>query len=112
MKTQFSFLNFEFMLFYCLAVPPTLSPQCKHRGGYSVRVFWEEVPGVWTSVKINIAGNDLTVQKSETELQIDQLQPAKTYKGSLVSMSGSRQSERVEFYCSTDPAGWIFLMLT
>ncbi|XP_024141460.1 receptor-type tyrosine-protein phosphatase H isoform X1 [Oryzias melastigma] len=88
-------------------IPPTLSPQCKHRGGYSVRVFWEEVPGVWTSVKINIAGNDLTVQKSETELQIDQLQPAKTYKGSLVSMSGSRQSERVEFYCSTDPAGVI-----
>ncbi|RVE59552.1 hypothetical protein OJAV_G00190000 [Oryzias javanicus] len=88
-------------------IPPTLNPQCKHRGGYSVRVFWEEVRGVWTSVRINLAGRDLTAQESETERQIDQLQPAKTYKGSLVSLSGTVESEPVDFYCSTDPAGVI-----
>uniref|UniRef100_A0A3P9HU73 protein-tyrosine-phosphatase n=1 Tax=Oryzias latipes TaxID=8090 RepID=A0A3P9HU73_ORYLA len=88
-------------------IPPTLNPQCKHRGGYSVKVSWETVKGVWTSVKININGKSNDVPKDKTELQIDQLQPAKTYKGSLVSVSGTEKSAEVEFYCSTDPAGVI-----
>lgn len=60
-------------------------------------------------MEININGKVNDVPRDKTELQIDQLQPAKTYKGSLVSVSGTEKSAEVEFYCSTDPAGWTCL---
>ncbi|XP_017274033.2 receptor-type tyrosine-protein phosphatase H isoform X3 [Kryptolebias marmoratus] len=89
-------------------IPPWLTGHCKNWGsGYSARIIWDNPAGVWQKVRVNMSDQSYLVNQTEKQLVINGLQPAKTYKVSLVSLSGSRCSESSVFLCNTDNRGVI-----
>ncbi|XP_041830468.1 receptor-type tyrosine-protein phosphatase H-like [Melanotaenia boesemani] len=90
-------------------LPPLLTAHCEFWGsGYSARIVWDKPNGVWTSVELNVTGKNLFVSGQADHLIIDGLQPAKKYKVSLASVSGTeRKSEPFVFSCLTDQRGVI-----
>ncbi|CAN9509093.1 unnamed protein product [Ophioblennius macclurei] len=76
--------------------------------GYSVRVVWEEPHGVCTQAEVSISGTE-TLFDCKTQFGVvTGFQPAKTYKVSLVLLSGDERSRNnYVFNCHTDPRGVI-----
>ncbi|XP_013863727.1 receptor-type tyrosine-protein phosphatase H isoform X2 [Austrofundulus limnaeus] len=89
-------------------IPPLLSGHCEYLdSGYSALIRWIETAGVWTHVMVNISNQFKIIHGGELDVVINELQPAKTYKVSLVSVSGDRHSYPFFFNCKTDDRGVI-----
>ncbi|XP_054914099.1 receptor-type tyrosine-protein phosphatase H-like [Poeciliopsis prolifica] len=93
-------------------IPPSVAPACSYWGsGYSALVKWDEPVGVWTAAELNINGKTLTFHPNDNELIVNGLQPAKTYKVSVISKLETEadplRSEPFVFICSTDNRGVI-----
>ncbi|KAK9530484.1 hypothetical protein VZT92_011980 [Zoarces viviparus] len=91
-------------------IPAYLSADCEYwAAGYSVSIVWNKPEGVWTSVEVNVSGENHRVHgKDERHLRISGFQPAKTYEVSLALVSGpARSHEPFVFSCLTDPRGVI-----
>ncbi|XP_027890426.1 receptor-type tyrosine-protein phosphatase H isoform X47 [Xiphophorus couchianus] len=93
-------------------IPPSLAPLCSYWGsGYSAQIKWDEPDGVWTTAELSISGKTFTLNPNENHLIVDGLQPAKTYKVSVISRLETKAdpliSEPSIFFCSTDNRGVI-----
>ncbi|XP_070846578.1 receptor-type tyrosine-protein phosphatase H-like isoform X2 [Chaetodon trifascialis] len=90
-------------------IPPNIRGHCEYMAaGYSVLIVLAEPDGVWETVEVNVTGETSTMNKEQRNIEIQGLQPAKTYEVSLASLSKTgRRSERSVFWCSTDPRGVI-----
>ncbi|XP_049916556.1 receptor-type tyrosine-protein phosphatase H-like isoform X4 [Epinephelus moara] len=90
-------------------MPPMLSAHCKYwAAGYSILIVWNEPEGVWTDVDVNVMGDShIVADNGQRQLTIHGVQPARTYKVSLTSLSGPERSYEFVFQCSTDPRGVI-----
>ncbi|PWA21894.1 hypothetical protein CCH79_00015570, partial [Gambusia affinis] len=93
-------------------IPPSLAPLCSYWGsGYSALIKWAEPDGVWTTAELNINGKNFTLTPNQNRLTVDGLQPAKTYKVSVISKLETKSdpltSEPSIFFCSTDNRGVI-----
>ncbi|XP_037610798.1 receptor-type tyrosine-protein phosphatase H-like isoform X6 [Sebastes umbrosus] len=91
-------------------IPPPLSGRCEYwAAGYSVLIVLDEPAGVWTSVEVN--GKEYPEYGNGEErlrIYISGFQPAKTYKMSLTSLSGTERSNKpLVILCHTDPRGVI-----
>ncbi|XP_057683087.1 receptor-type tyrosine-protein phosphatase H-like isoform X2 [Corythoichthys intestinalis] len=87
-------------------IPPDLTAHCKYwEFGYSVLIVWDKPDGLWTSVEVNVSEQMHTVEDMEQQhIEIGGFQPARMYKVSLSSRSGTvRRSEPYVFQCATDP---------
>ncbi|XP_043959328.1 receptor-type tyrosine-protein phosphatase H-like isoform X7 [Gambusia affinis] len=93
-------------------IPPSLAPLCSYWGsGYSALIKWDKPDGVWTTAELNINRKNFTLTPNENRLTVDGLQPAKTYKVSVISKLETKSdpltSEPSIFFCSTDNRGVI-----
>lgn len=87
-------------------VPPNLNGHCENwASGYSIYIEWNNPDGVWTAVEVNVAEKTFKKERVEQHIIIPGFQPAKKYKVSLASVSGSLRSEPVVFWCLTDARG-------
>ncbi|XP_029977351.1 receptor-type tyrosine-protein phosphatase H-like [Sphaeramia orbicularis] len=93
-------------------IPPSLSAVCKDwAAGYSIYIEWNAPYGTWSAVEVNVTDQTHTyAQNGEQHAEIPGFQPAKKYKVSIVSLSGTNRTERSKpfvFYCKTDERGVI-----
>ncbi|XP_043959324.1 receptor-type tyrosine-protein phosphatase H-like isoform X3 [Gambusia affinis] len=93
-------------------IPPSLAPLCSYWGsGYSALIKWDKPDGVWTTAELNINRKNFTLTPNENRLTVDGLQPAKTYKVSVISKLETKSdpltSEPSIFFCSTDNRDFI-----
>ncbi|XP_019126620.2 receptor-type tyrosine-protein phosphatase H isoform X2 [Larimichthys crocea] len=89
-------------------IPPNLNGHCENwASGYSIYIEWNNPDGVWTAVEVNVAEKTFKKERVEQHIIIPGFQPAKKYKVSLASVSGSLRSEPVVFWCLTDARGVI-----
>lgn len=90
-------------------IPPSLTALCKNwDGGYSIYIEWDRPSGVWDSVEVTVSDQvHLVGLKGELHAVIPNFQPAKKYKVSISSRSGSETSSPYVFTCATDARGVI-----
>uniref|UniRef100_UPI003AAF47AE receptor-type tyrosine-protein phosphatase H-like n=1 Tax=Centroberyx gerrardi TaxID=166262 RepID=UPI003AAF47AE len=90
-------------------IPPDVNAHCDYwAAGYSILIRWDVPEGVWTGVEVKVTGNTYNVNRNgKLETQISGFQPAKVYKVSLATLSGTLRSNSLVFDCRTDPRGVI-----